>query len=123
MFEVGWNDFTTLFDTFSKYKNNKIDELSGGERRVVETFLILKSKAEIVLLDEPFSHITPVYIDRIKDLMREEKNQKAVVITDHMYRHIIDVTDDLYLLKNGCTHLLQNPKQLEDYKYLNLGSI
>lgn len=37
-------------------------ELSGGYRRILEMFLILRSKASFCFLDEPFTGLTPVYI-------------------------------------------------------------
>jgi ABC-type lipopolysaccharide export system ATPase subunit len=76
-----------------------------------------------VLLDEPFSHLSPVFIDKIKPLLLAEKRHKAIVITDHMYRHILDVSEELYLLKNGSTQLIKNKKALEDYSYLQEGTL
>ena len=49
---------------------------SGGERRLIETYIILKSKANIILLDEPFSHISPLYIEKIKKIINSEKKRK-----------------------------------------------
>ncbi len=40
-----------------------------------------------------------------------------------MFRHIIDTSDNIYLLKNGCTKLIKNINELEDYKYLSIGSL
>ena len=123
LYKVDWFGFIELFETFSKYKNSKFSGLSGGERRVVETYLILKSKSEIVLMDEPFSHIAPIYVDRIKSLIAEEKKHKVIIISDHMYRHIIDCSDTIYLLKNGTTKLIKELTELEDYRYLSEGSL
>ena len=122
-FQVDWEEFISYFEAFSIYKNKKIRTLSGGERRVIETYIILKSKSNIVLLDEPFSHIAPLYIEIISKIIAEEKQHKTIIITDHMYRHIISESDTIYLLKNGCTKLIENISELEDYKYLNIGSL
>jgi ABC-type lipopolysaccharide export system ATPase subunit len=89
----------------------------------VETFLVLKSKSQIVLLDEPFSHLNPLQIDIIKNIIRVEKKQKIIIITDHLYSHIIEVSDEVYLLKNKCTNLINNIEELEDYKYLSENSL
>ena len=123
LFNMNWNDFTNTFPSFALFENLKFNRLSGGERRVIELYLILKSTSKIVLLDEPFSHIAPLYIDTIKDLIEKEKHQKAIIITDHMYRHIISVSDTTYLLKNGSTKLISDIKELEIYKYLNIGAL
>ena len=123
LFNVCWNDFVQSFETFEKYKNHKINKLSGGERRVVETYIILKSKSTITILDEPFSHIAPLYLETIKNLIREEKERKIILISDHLYKHIIDSADQIYLLKNGTTKEINNLSNLEDYKYLNDGQL
>lgn len=118
LFQVNWNEFVSHFETFSIYKNFKFRQLSGGERRVVETYMLLKSPTEIVLLDEPFSHVAPLYIEKIKELISEEKHRKIIIITDHLYRDIIETSDHLYLIKDGHSKLITDLKELEDYKYI-----
>lgn len=122
-FHVNWYDFIVFFENFKTFKNYRFSDLSGGERRLVETFIILKSDKKIILLDEPFSHLAPLYIEKIKALIAEEKHHKVIIITDHMYRHIVNVSDDIYLIKNGHTKLIKDLKELEFYKYLSLGTL
>ncbi|MGB1308873.1 MAG: ATP-binding cassette domain-containing protein [Oceanihabitans sp.] len=121
--KVSWNEFAVTFNSFEAYKNKKVKLLSGGERRIVETYLILKGKSNIVLLDEPFSHIAPLYIEKIKLLITEVKKQKVIIITDHMYQHVIELADSIYLLKDGHSKLINDLKDLEFYNYLNIGSM
>jgi ABC-type lipopolysaccharide export system ATPase subunit len=119
LLKVDWFEFSRLFESFSFYWDSKINALSGGERRVLETYLILKSEKDIILLDEPFSHIAPLYIEKFKALIEIEKQTKAIIITDHYYQDVIDASDDLYVLKNGCTKIIHHLEELEDYQYLN----
>lgn len=123
LLNVNWFEFSNLFESFSFYWDSKINTLSGGERRVLETYLILKSEKEIILLDEPFSHIAPLYIEKFKELIEVEKQSKAIILTDHYFKDVNDSSDDLYLLKNGCTKRIENLEELEDYQYLNVGMI
>lgn len=122
-FQVNWYDIIVYFEDFKRYKNSRFRDLSGGERRLVETFIILKSDKKIILLDEPFSHLAPLYIEKIKTIILEEKHHKAIIITDHMYRHIVDISDNIYLIKNGHTKLIKDVKELEVYKYLSEGTL
>ncbi len=119
VFQVDWTEFTRHFQSFTKYKNFKFRQLSGGERRVVETYLLLKSSTKIVLLDEPFSHVAPLHIETIKKLIVEEKQGKIIIITDHLYRDIIETSDNLYLIKDGHSKYTTDLKLLEDYKYIS----
>jgi len=118
LFDLDWNLFIENFEAFSIYESVKFKVLSGGERRLVETYIILKTASQIVILDEPFSHISPLYIERIKKLITEEKKHKAIIISDHMYQHIIDASNTIYLLKNGTTKKIENLIDLETYNYL-----
>lgn len=123
LFAVNWTDFMTQFEDFAIFEMHKFGKLSGGQRRLIETYIILKSKSKLVLLDEPFSHLAPLHIERIKTLITTEKSHKAIIITDHMYQHIIEASDSIYLLQNGSTKLINNLNELEDYKYLSIGSL
>jgi len=118
LFDLDWNLFIENFEAFSIYESVKFKVLSGGERRLVETYIILKTASQIVILDEPFSHLSPLYIERIKKLITEEKKHKAIIISDHMYQHIIDASNTIYLLKNGTTKKIENLIDLETYNYL-----
>lgn len=120
LFNVNWNHFVSLFDTFKKYKNTSTNEISSGELRIVETYLILQSGKEILLLDEPFSFIAPLYIEKIKLLIDEIKKDTAIIITDHFYRDILEISDSIYFLKQGYSKIIKSKEDLENEGYLNI---
>jgi len=119
-FNVNEDVFYIHFPLLKVLRHQIISTLSGGERRIIETYLILKSPSKFVLLDEPFSHIAPVYIEKIKELIREEKAKKGIVITDHMYTHITELSDTIYLLKDTWVKEVKNLNELEFYRYANI---
>ncbi|QXP59759.1 ABC transporter ATP-binding protein [Olleya sp. HaHaR_3_96] len=123
LFDISWTTFIADYPEFKIHKNNTINKLSGGERRVIEIYLILKKNAEIILLDEPFNGVAPLYIKKIQTLIIEEKQHKAIILTDHRYAKVIAVSDTIYLIKNGCSKLIDNITELEDYSYLSNGSL
>ena len=49
--------------------------------------------------------------------MLEEKKHKGLLITDHMYQHVIDISDNLYVLSNGKTHLTKSIDEVERLGY------
>lgn len=117
-YNVNWDGFVNEFDSFKKYKNQKVGWLSTGERRIAETYLILKKPGSIVLLDEPFSFIAPVYIQKIKAMIFLEKVEKTIILTDHYYEEIISISDNIYLLKNGCSKRVDGIEGLKEEGYL-----
>lgn len=123
LLKIDWNDFVAEFESFSSYKDKRLNRLSGGERRVIETYLILKGKNKIALLDEPFSHLSPLHIQKIIGLISEEKHEKIIIITDHMFKNVINTSDNLYLIKNRCSKPINDLKELETYNYVNTGNL
>lgn len=118
-YSVSILEFYDYFPTFKITENIIFNQLSGGERRVIEVFLTLKTSSKIVLLDEPFSHIAPLYIQKIKELIEKEKHLKIIIITDHFYEDVMDISETIYLLKNGWSKLINNKEDLKFNKYLN----
>jgi ABC-type multidrug transport system ATPase subunit len=93
-------------------------QLSGGYQRIVEVLLILKSSAIFCILDEPFSGLMPVHIEKLQQILVAAKAKKGIIITDHMYRHVIAITDRLYLLANGMTYPVRNEDDLVTRGYV-----
>ncbi len=114
-FELEYSDFEKLFPAVSEGISTPIERLSGGQRRLIELYVIIKAKSQFAMLDEPFSHISPVQIDQVKELIMNEKANKGFLITDHMFRHVADISDQIYLLANGKVHLTTS---LGDLEYL-----
>ncbi len=117
-FKVSWTGFIEHFETFAIHYNTKINKVSSGERRVMETYLILNSRNKILILDEPFSFITPIYVEKFKKLIQERKKDCLIIITDHFYRDILEVSDCLYYLKNGSAKKITSKQELEQEGYL-----
>jgi ABC-type lipopolysaccharide export system ATPase subunit len=69
------------------------------------------------MLDEPFTHLNPTQIEKVKELLLKEKENKGLLITDHMFRHILEISNSLYILKNGKTHLTKSDSDLETLGY------
>lgn len=112
LFGISWADFLSPFPEFSKYGKIKAGELSLGELRIVETYLILFSGRDIILLDEPFLHISPLNMERFIKLMEARKKNSAILISDHRYRTILSLSDTIYLLKDGYTTVIKDRNHL-----------
>ncbi|MCF6356351.1 MAG: ATP-binding cassette domain-containing protein [Draconibacterium sp.] len=118
-FNLNFSEFTEYFPDFEKYYNFKLKSLSSGENRILEIYLILASKTRFCMLDEPFSQVMPVHIDTIKSIINIEKKNKGIIITDHLYEHIIDICDDIYVILNGKTYLIKDRNDLIKLGYIN----
>ncbi len=117
-FNVDFRLFQQHFTEFSLREKTSIKKLSGGERRLIELYVIIKSATQFILLDEPFTMLNPLQIEKVKALLVEEKKYKGLLITDHLYQHILDIADSLYVLSNGRTILTKNVEDVKALGYL-----
>ncbi len=102
---------------------NKISQLSGGELRYLEIKLILNNSSKFVLLDEPYNGLAPIVIEKINKLIIDNSKSRGIIITDHNYENVINVSTQLILMKSGKTHHLTDKNQLIEKGYLRAGMI
>jgi len=119
-FQLSYPDFENRFPEFKEKYNSKVSHLSGGQWRTVEIYIIAKTPSLFAMLDEPFTHLNPIQIDKIKEFLLEEKANKGFLITDHMYEHLLDISDTVYLLRDGKTHLTKTKQDLDNLGYVRL---
>lgn len=98
--------------------DRRIGDLSGGQRRLVECLLVIYSDADYILLDEPFSQLSPAMIEEMKFHIARFKKEKGFIVTDHYYRQILDVSTRIVLLHNGCNYHISTEDDLILHGYL-----
>lgn len=102
----------------AKFERQKIGTLSIGERRYFEILLISRLPHQFLMLDEPFSMVEPLFHDSIKELLVELKKEKGIIITDHYYRSVLDISDKKIIIKDGQTFDIENNIDLIENGYL-----
>jgi lipopolysaccharide export system ATP-binding protein len=119
-FETDFETFTNYFTEFKDLYKTPFSNLSGGQKRLIEVYCLIKAKSQFSMLDEPFSHIMPLHVEVIKEILLTEKKHKGFFITDHMFRHIIEISDSLYVLKDCKTYLAKSIEDIEELGYAHL---
>ena len=117
-FGLSREELERWFPLFVPLRGSRIGELSGGEQRILECFVILRSRTQFVLLDEPFSQIAPLHVETLQTLIRQEKMAKGILLTDHMYRHVTGIADRLYVMADGQAYPCANDEELVRRGYL-----
>jgi len=111
MYKVCFAEMINYFPELEDYEREPVRHLSGGKTRLFETLLILLSPVQFVLLDEPFTHIPPVMVEQLSNVITELKKQKGILISDHSYKNVLNLSDDTYLIVPvGRSLLLKNPE-------------
>lgn len=121
LFEIDKTEVLELFPELEKQLSLRPNELSGGYRRLVELMLVLKSRSRFCLLDEPFSGVMPVHVERIQQLLKDACKDKGIILTDHLYRNVMATAERVYVLSNGSTYLVKNADDLVLRGYLSNG--
>ena len=118
LYGVDYDGFVTFDTKFHRYQHRTFKELSGGEARIAEMYLVLNSDCDFCILDEPFSNIAPNCIEKMQELIREKKKSKGIIVSDHLYEAIIEITDDLFLLRDGYTFPIKSREDLIHNGYI-----
>lgn len=105
-------------DIILSLTDKKIKELSFGDLRYLEIMLILSSPSKFTLLDEPFQGLAPITVERIQKLITKASQHRGIIIVDHNYHTVLELSNKLYILQESCLHPLKNPSELQNFDYL-----
>ncbi|NJB68848.1 simple sugar transport system ATP-binding protein [Desulfobaculum xiamenense] len=79
-----------------------VADLSMGERQRVEILKLLMRDSRVLIFDEPTAVLTPTETPQLFAAMREMTRQgKAVVFISHKMEEIMDIADDVAILRKG----------------------
>ena len=105
----------------SSYADIKVKNLSGGQQQRVALARVLAQKPDLLLLDEPFSHIDNFRKNSIRrNLFEYLKNEGITWLTaTHDYHDVLPFADRVIVLKDreiladeSMLTLYRNPKQI-----------
>ncbi|MFL9833498.1 ATP-binding cassette domain-containing protein [Chryseobacterium terrae] len=99
------------------FLNETPNTLSGGELRIIEVLLIIYSKAEFILLDEPFHSLSPKIVSEIKAIIKQQTD-KGFIISDHQYHDVLEISHDVFLLSDGHLKPIKDLTELKRFNYI-----
>lgn len=76
-------------------------ELSGGELRYLEIMYLLWSGFKYLILDEPFSGLAPVMVEKLCSILKEHSKTAGIMIADHDYRSVAGLVNRHFMLDSG----------------------
>ena len=118
LYGVDYDGLVTFDNKFHSYQRMTAGQLSGGEVRIAEMYMVLNSESEFCILDEPFSNVSPKYVEMMQQLIQTHKATKGIIISDHMYEQVMNITDDLFLLRDGYTFPIKTREDLIHHGYI-----
>ena len=100
-----------------RIRTSRICEISTGEQRYLEIKTTLFSPAPYILLDEPFSGVSPVVAEQIRKLMTESAQNHGIILTDHNFREVHKIANRITLLDDCYLKEIKNREELIPYGY------
>ena len=88
-------------------------ELSGGEQQRVALARALVLDPEVLLLDEPTSNLDPGNASIINDVLREESDNRVIIIATHDLPQVSRLADRVLYLMDGIISEEGTPEQVE----------
>ena len=98
--QLSYGISTVLINLFSK-KDTVVKKLSGGMKRRLGIAQALIGNPDIVLLDEPTAGLDPEERLNFKNVVREIKKDRCVVLSTHIITDIESLCDKILILSNG----------------------
>ena len=102
----------------AKITARRVGDLSQGERKYFEVVLLGNLEHPFLMLDEPFSMLEPLQIEAVKEFLLQLKKTKGLIITDHYYNDVLDITTQNIVIKEGKTITVDGTEGLRKFEYL-----
>ncbi|MEM7108844.1 MAG: ATP-binding cassette domain-containing protein [Bacteroidota bacterium] len=111
-------DYHTILSELRASRTEKIGNLSGGMKKFIEVLTILYTEGSYVLLDEPFSYLSPVLVEKLIPHIKKQSEKKGIILTDHQYEWVWSVANKHYVLYEGSLKAIYESDELERFGYL-----
>jgi len=91
-----------LFPNLLERRRSQGTKLSGGEQQMLAIGRILRTGANLLLLDEPTEGLAPVIVQRIGEIIRELKGRGfTILLVEQNFRFAAAVADRHYVVEDG----------------------
>src|SRR5205085_2306823 len=79
-----------------------VADLSLGQRQRVEVLKALMRGADLLILDEPTSNLSPPEVERLFAVVRRLRAEgRSVIFISHKLGEVLDICDDIVVLRDG----------------------
>lgn len=91
-----------LFPNLSERSRSQGTKLSGGEQQMLAIARILRTGADLLLLDEPTEGLAPVVVQQIGKAIRELKTKGfTILLVEQNFHFAATLADRHYVVENG----------------------
>jgi branched-chain amino acid transport system ATP-binding protein len=104
-----------LFPKLGQRLSQRAGSLSGGEQQMVAMARALMSRPRMIVMDEPTMGLSPLYVDRVLDLITTiNKEGVSVFMVEQNASLSLDIAHEAYVLQTGRIVLSGPARTLKD---------
>lgn len=101
------------FPILKERQNQMAGTLSGGEQQMLAMGRALMSKPKLLLLDEPSMGLSPIYVNKIFEIIEEvHKEGISILLVEQNAKKALGIATKAYVLETGKIVKEGNPKSL-----------
>lgn len=101
--------------------NRQIWQLSAGEQQRVEIFKALYRGADILILDEPTSVLSPPEIEALFEILKSfTKAGKSIILITHKLNEITSISDRVTVMRRGAVQGTVNTSEINRKQLANM---
>jgi len=96
------DEIYAIFPNLAERRRSAGGKLSGGEQQMLAIGRILRTGANLLLLDEPTEGLAPVIVQRIGDIIRQLKARGfTILLVEQNFHFAATVADRHYVMDHG----------------------
>ena len=102
-----------VLDELDDRRGAKVQNLSGGQAKMVAIGRALSLRPDLLILDEPLEGLAPIVVERLKRHIGEiNRRGIAVLIAESNVTHVPEVVDRIYVIERGEVVASGDPEQV-----------
>ena len=109
-------EMASYFGIQSWFHKN-VNELSGGQKQLLNLASIMAMQPSVLILDEPTSQLDPIaatdFLNTVKKINRELRT--TIIITEHRLEDIYYCSDKVVVVEQGRIIAADTPRRVGDY--------
>ncbi len=99
---MGIKEIYSLFPNLEERRRSQGTKLSGGEQQMLAIGRILRTGANLLLLDEPTEGLAPVIVQRIGEIIRQLKQRGfTILLVEQNFHFAATIADRNYVMEDG----------------------
>lgn len=113
----------SLFPDLKRLENLKARNLSGGQQKMLAIACGIIRKPDLLIMDEPSEGLSPVFVKKVVDIVKELNEEGAtVLLVEQNFHAFKGIIDKCYLMDKGriayeadAEELLSRPEIISQY--------